>query len=50
MLRGTTDQREPKALHRRFYIIQPPLMKRKGGVEKVDKIKSRCPHQTLNMV
>lgn len=50
MLRGTTDQRDPKAHQKRFHIVQPPMMKRKGGVEKVDKRKPGCPHQTLNMV
>lgn len=50
MLRGTTNQTGPKSLHQTFYIVQLPLMTRKGEVEKGDKIKSRCPHQTLNMV
>lgn len=50
MLRGTTDQRGPKAPHQKFYIVQLLLMTRKREVENGDKIKSKCPHLTLNIV
>lgn len=50
MLRGTTDQRELKALHQRFHIVQFPLMTRKGETVTEDKIQSKRPHQTLSIV